>query len=499
MPDTTLPRNFYTALMAAVIAGCLCISLPPAKAAAGTDELAAVSTQHEARIGGRKLAYTADAGRLPIRDMESGELRGRMFYVAYRLPANGDRPRPVMFIWGGGPSGPSLGMQMVYGPKSVKDGRLIDNDLSLLAVADLVFVDPVGTGFSRPAKPEYVKEFYSTKGDARSVAEFIRVWVALNDAATSALFLNGQSYGVWRAAIVGELLEQSGRRVAGIVLTSGGMGMADEFTDRPYEIAYRVADYAATALYHGKLPTELGTTAEDAWRQAELWAREAYAPALARIDALDDGERASLAQELSRRTGYPLDAIDKDKLTFTPREYLRDFTGEEGRPLDTFDMRHIRGDDDGTDDAADARAQAHYLREVLGYRTDLAYIGLEQGYSPVTAPDYTGIGSRWNYDSGDGSDLPQAMAGEGPPGKEPWLRRAIDLNPQLQVFVEAAVYDSLNYCAANEDRKRRMPAELADNFELHCYYAGHGSFRDPETYPLIARDIRDFILRVTRQ
>ncbi|MGH8224202.1 MAG: S10 family serine carboxypeptidase-like protein, partial [Woeseiaceae bacterium] len=193
--------------------------------AASGDGGPGTGSQHVARIDGREIAYTAEAGRLPIRDMESGEIRGRMFYVAYRVPSSDRRSRPVMFSWGGGPSGPALDMQMVYGPKRANDeGRIVDNDLSLLAVTDLVFVDPIGTGFSRPEKPEYVGEFYGTTGDARSVAEFIRVWVALNDAETAPLFLNGQSYGVWRAAITAELLEQSGRRVAGIILTSGGMG-----------------------------------------------------------------------------------------------------------------------------------------------------------------------------------------------------------------------------------------------------------------------------------
>jgi pimeloyl-ACP methyl ester carboxylesterase len=391
-------------------------------------------------------------------------------------------------------------MQMAYGPKAVTDdGRLVDNDHSILSAADLVFVDPIGTGFSRPAKPEYVSEFYSTTGDARSVAEFIRVWIAMNDAELAPIFLNGQSYGVWRAAFAAELLEKSGRRVTGIILTSGGTGMADEYTNRAYEIAYRVPDYAATAFHHGRLPDELGSDPEDAWRRAAAWARETYGPALLRVGELTAAERESIARELSRYTGYPLDGVDRQTLVFTPPQYLRDFSRDEETRLNTFDMRRIAGaGDTGGDDAARNRAQARYLREHLGYRTDLAYIGLETGYTPVTAPAHQSIGRRWNYDSGESPDKGEAPADGGPPGKEPWVRRAIDIDPQMQVFVEAAVYDSLNFCAANEDRKRRMPAVLADNFELHCYFAGHGSFRYPDAYPSLVRDIRSFIERVAR-
>lgn len=473
----------------------LCL-LAAAPASGDGREPPAVS-QHEARIAGRALSYTAEAGRLAIRDLETAQVRGRMFYVAYRVPSPGDEPRPVMFVWGGGPSGPALGMQMAYAPKTVTDeGRIADNDLSLLPAADLVFVDPVGTGFSRAEKTEYLAEFYSTTGDARATAEFVRVWIATHDAERAPIFLNGQSYGVWRAAFTADLLERTGRRVAGLVLTSGGTGTADEYTDRAYEIAFRVPDYAATALHHGRLPAEPGSSPEDAWQQAEIWARNTYGPALSRIDELTDAERESLARDLSHRTGYPLARIDRETLAFTPPAYLRDFIGEEGARLNTFDMRRIAGEDDDVGRAARDRAQARYLREHLGYETDLAYIGLETGYTPVTSPDYQSVGSRWNYDSGSSSGAPPADGG--PPGKEPWALRAIDLNPDLQVFVEAAVYDSLNFCAANEDRKRRMPETLADNFELHCYFAGHGSFRYADARGDLVRDIRTFIERVAR-
>lgn len=480
-------RILLSAATALVLAG----------AHAGSDDAPAyVAGKHLARIDGRTLTYNAEAGRLPIRDMESGQIRARMFYAAYRVPPHAaDKPRPVVFSWGGGPSGPALGEQMAYGPKTVtREGNIVDNDLSLLTSADLVFVDPVGTGFSRPEQPGTADEFYSTTGDARSVAEFVRVWIATHDAETAPLFLNGQSYGVWRAAIVSELLEQSGRRVAGIIITSGGMGLADEYADRAFQVALRIPDYAATAFHHGRLPPGFASDAREAWQKAEKWARETYGPALSRVDKLSDTERETVAADLARYTGYPLDRIDRQTLVFMSRQFRSDLLGDGDRSLNLFDMRRTGDAVDDTDTSARSRGQARYLREALSFRTDLAYLGLEPGYIPVTGPDYQSIGWRWKYDTGGGKPPTDG----GPPGKEPWVRRAIDINPALQVFVEATVYDSLNYCAANEDRKRRMPADLADNFELHCYFAGHGSFRDPASHPLLVRDIRNFIDRVAK-
>jgi len=467
--------------------------------ASSADSERSVSSQSKARIDGKTLTYGVEAGRLPIRDMESGELRGSMFYVAYRVESPKDKLRPVMFSWGGGPSGPAIGVHMWYGPKQAsEDGRIVDNPNSLLLAADLVFVDPIGTGFSRAAKSEYLAEFYSTIGDARSVAEFIRVWCALNDVADAPIFLNGQSYGVWRASIVAEMLEIARRRVTGVVLTSGGMGLAGEFTDPASGIAYRVPDFAATALFHGSLPADLGTDPDTVRNRAVSWARDTYAPALGRIDQLSADQRENTAEELARFTGYPLADIDRQTLQFSLPEYRRRFPGEADRILNLFDMRTIRGETVAVSNNARAGAQARYLRSEVGYRTDLAYIGLESGYTPTIAPDYQSIGQRWKYNSGIGEAgrAAAAAAGQGPPGKEPWIRRAIDINPDLRVFVAAGLYDSLNFCSENEDRVRRMPDTLADNFVLRCYPSGHGIYGDALTYPLLTRDIQTFIIDI---
>lgn len=473
-----------------------------------------VRTEQTARIDGRVLHYTAQVGRLPIRPMDSDEPHAYMSYTAYRMPSEDGSPRPLMFAWGGGPSGPALGIHMTYGPKRVEDGRLVDNDNTLLPVTDLVFVDPVGTGFSRPTMPEYGEEFYNVRGDAASVAEFIRVFRARYDPDNSPVLLRGGSYGVWRASFVAELLERSGTRVTGLSLRSGGIQFGPDALPESVVQALRTPGRAAAALSHGKLPPQVGVTLEEVLHNSEEWAMNVYAPALEEIDGLSGPERDSIASQLSMYTGYPGSKIDRATLVITPRDYLNDGLIE-GERLDAYDMRVVVGGRERAGGEAgipgnvdrDALRTAAYFRVDLGFRTDLAYLGgLEQGYMPTPGPAYRPPGSQWVYNTGaigaaePGSPEFQrliaiAQSGEGPPGTEAWLLRALRIDPDIKVDVHAGLYDSLNSCAANEELMRRFP-EFADNFHLRCFLAGHSLQIDPQVGGLAGDDLREWIAEI---
>lgn len=477
-----------------MVVACL-VSVPPGLAGAQGEMIA--RTSHSVKVDGRALEYTAQAGRVPIRPIEADEPHAHMFYVAYRVPPVDGSPRPVVFAWGGGPSAPAIGVHMGFGPRRVVDGSLVDNEMTLLPVADLVFVDPVGTGFSRPTRPEHGEEFYNVRGDAAAMAEFIRAWRALYDPEGSPIFVAGGSYGVWRAAFVAELLEKSGTRVTGVVAWSGGIQLGSDAAPREIVVALRIPGRAAAALHHGLLSPDIGPNEAAVVAAAEKWAREVYAPALARVAQLSDNEREGVARGLSRFTGYPLAKIDRGTLAVTPRDYLAGLLP--GKTLDLNDMRRVRAA--GGEAAAQGADRnglrtARYLRDDLGYSTDLAYLGgLEHGYVPVTGPDYRAPGARWEYNTGTITPevMEAARAGEGPPGTEPWLRRAMDINPRLKVLVAAGLYDSLNSCSANEDLLRRHP-HLAGNFTLKCYQSGHGVARDPVSAPQFAADFRRFVV-----
>jgi carboxypeptidase C (cathepsin A) len=269
--------------------------------ATGGDERPAITT-HEIRLESGPLRYTAEAGRLALMDSARGVPRGFIFYFAYRVSAK-DTVRPVTFVWNGGPGANSLLLHLEgLGPRRVVGSRVVDNDATLLGVTDLVFVDPIGTGFSRAATPADEASFYSTRGDFAATAEFVSRWRAQHCAPGTPIYLAGESFGSWRAAAVAERLGLGREPVAGIILISGGCPVGPL---QPPEIitALRVPAWAATALYHGVLDAGLEADRDSILASALRWATERYAPALKRLVTLPAAEHDRIAQELGRGLG----------------------------------------------------------------------------------------------------------------------------------------------------------------------------------------------------
>ncbi len=225
---------------------------PSAEAPKSTDgqkETAPIVTHHEIHVGGRVLHYTATTGLMPIRNSENDEVEANIFFVAYTLDNAGPN-RPLMFSFNGGPGSASIWLHMgAIGPRRVKmlpDGsmppppfELIDNQQTWLDQTDLVFIDPVGTGYSRATKKEFDKKFYGLKGDISSVGEFIRLYLSRYQRWTSPLFLVGESYGTTRAAGLSGYLIDKGIALSGVVLVSSVLNFQTlEFSrgnDLPYE------------------------------------------------------------------------------------------------------------------------------------------------------------------------------------------------------------------------------------------------------------------------
>lgn len=450
-----------------------------------------VVTRHEIGSGRDRLAYEARAGRLPIRNDETGEVRGRVYFTAYVVPSPA-RPRPITFLWNGGPTTSSLLLHTeMFGPRRLEGDAFVDNLETLLTHSDLVFYDPVGTGFSRPEGADAAQEFYSVLGDFAATAEFIRAYRARFGAGAQPLHIGGESYGTWRAGGVAELLAGAGIDLAGVLLISGGIPgslMPGSFSDAMF-----VPARTAAAFHHRKLAPELMRNRDATLRQAAEWARNAYRPALDRVAQLSAAEREAIARDLARFTGVRPELIDRNTLVMGNRVYLRSlFEGDATRVLNTFDMR-IAGSEPAT--PGRRRAIADYLRRDLGYATDLAYIGLENGYMPRPGPDRRSTGSRWSYNHIEITPamMARAMAGGGPPGSQPWLQRAMRLDRDLRVFVAAGRFDSLNMCDGNHDMVARLESELAGRFTLRCYEGGHMMYRDEAERRRLADDVRRFV------
>ncbi len=452
---------------------------------------AAVRTRHEIRIAGKSLSYTAEAGRIALHN-GAGAVIGHMFFTAYRAAA-GKTPRPVTFLWNGGPGANSEALHFeAFGPKRLAGHALRDNAATLLTNSDLVFVDPIGTGFSRATNPASASNLYSTLGDFAAMTQFVRDWLTTHHARKAPVYLVGESFGVWRAAAVAQELEEQGQKVAGIVLISGGAGVGTGPLPRNLVAALRTPNRSAAALFHGKLAPNLGADRDEVVARATQWAKAVYAPALANVAALGDAARDKIATDLAAFTGLQAAQIDRHTLAVTPRAYLHGLLKDQGKVLDMFDMRRTE------EPPVDGTVIENYLRHDLNYQTALSYAGLDDARdaSDPTAPKPGWINEHWQYNSGAITPevMAAAIAGEGPPGTQPWALNAIRLDPKLRVMVAAGLYDSLNSCAANDALHAALDPAVAGNFTMKCYLGGHMMYRDPEAHRKLSADVKAFEL-----
>jgi carboxypeptidase C (cathepsin A) len=454
----------------------------------------------EIQVGGKPLRYQSEAGRVAIAGVETGAAHGYMFYTAYRVPGTGKR-RPLMFIWNGGPGADSALLHFsAAGPRRVEKDRLVDNEDTWLTHSDLVFVDPIGTGFSRPTRPEYADEFYSTRGDVMSVAEFVRAWRLLHAADDAPTYLVGESWGARRAASVAYALQERHVTVDGIVLISGGWGLNHEYVDAHIRSALAAVDMATTAFHFGKSAPSAGTSIAAVRSTVDRWARETYAPALARVKSLSETERLAIVDQLAAYIGVPASSIDRQKLTVSPRDFRRTLLADRQQEPYIFDMRRTAPEGNGG-----APAILRYLRRDLGYVTSLPYIGLEEprvGYAPGgTYP--TPVGERWDYATEKLSpeQVQAAIAaaqasGAGPPqlgAPLPATEEALAQNPGLRVLVAAGLYDSFVPCAVGDETHRRIPEKIQGAMRFKCYVGGHAMYIDAPARLELSRDIRRFV------
>jgi carboxypeptidase C (cathepsin A) len=495
----------------------LCASRAPAE----NDPIAI--THHQVTLNGQVLKYTARAGRLPIVDAATGEAHAYIFFVAYTADrAPNQKPRPITFVWNGGPGSNSTPVHLVgFGPRHIKgeddpvnpppiESEMEDNQGTWLDQTDLVFVDPAGTGFSRAAKPEYEAEFYSVLGDIASIAEFIRVYRARFDMWDSPLFLAGESYGTWRASGVADSLERSGVKVAGVVLISGGIQVGSVGTDEMKTALY-MPRFTAAAFFHKKLPPDLQSNLQTALEKAEAWARNEYGPALERRDKLTAQERQAVIAQLAHFTGLDAALIERENfsLTLASSQFNAALLRDPKLTLGRLDMRLTNQ----KTPRGHQEIISRYLRSELQYQTDLTYEGVEKGYS--SSPQRP-VGQRWNWNQAKtpppnpgthpiyGLDFDREAAaqkdaivvgsGNGPPGlAEPWLRRAMTTDPALRVYVAAGLYDSLNSCVHNLYIISQIEPQFGRNMKAGCYVGGHMIYADKEARIQLKRDIAGFI------
>ena len=459
-----------------------------------------VTTHHHVTVGGKTLQYTAKAGTIPIRDNDTGEVHGNMFFVAYTLdrPA-GSPPRPLTFLWNGGPgSNSGLVHLLGFGPKRVSPATgnvprlspsgttLVDNQDTWLVFSDLVFVDPIGTGYSRPVKPEYASEFYQSRGDAESVAEFIRVYRTRTDAFEAPLYIVGESYGVTRCALVADALERRRTRLSGVVMLSGGFPLVE--ASPALSSALALPTLTAAAHYNKRLPPDLQSKdLQQALRAAETYALGDYAAALAERDKLANERRDAVVAELSRFTGLPENQIDRTKL-IVPMEQLSVSLLGQNLMIGRYDSR-ISGPrdpspqyDPPTDpslkDILDSVSVLRYLRRELNFQSDLFYQGpFGGGYPPPTGFRGDWMSVRWNRNAPGGSAGERGASSTAPSPTDAF-RAAMTANPDLRALVVSGYFDLVSCYFAIEQSAIHLPPDLGRRVTVRTYAGGHAIYTD---------------------
>lgn len=484
MPATArLP--FTTALSMLALAACQHVPTTGATMSASLPDCPAGSVSSQATLNATNgpLDYKACAGTLGITDGQ-GSKTADLFYTAYLSADSSKAPRPIAFIWNGGPGADSRLLHFhALGPKVLKNGALTDNPTGPLAAADLVFLDPAGTAFSRAATEAAAKRLYSTMGDIDATARFVRAFLQSERRENSPVYLIGESFGTWRAAGTAEVLIDQGQKVAGIGLISGGIPMGEE-RDRALMRALTLPNRTATALALGKLSPDLQAAPDATLAAAEAWARKVWYPALAKPEALNATDKAAVVDGLVRYMGLAPGQIDHKTLWVSPRDFRTKLLASEGKQLGIFDMRSTGS---ASDDKATDSAILEYYRNTLGYR--------EGSYAGIETPELK-VGENWQYDQSPitKESLARAMAGEGPPSpSQPWVLRDLRKAPHLRVFVATGLYDSLNGCAANAEAARDFPPELAGRIEARCYRGGHMMYEDAAEELQFAADVSAFL------
>src|SRR5438105_2257070 len=286
------------------------------------------TTQHTVTINGTPVSYTARAGTIVLKD-EEGTPRANFFFVSYTRDGVDAARRPVTFTFNGGPGSSSVWLHMgAFGPKRVvyrdDEGhaamppyRLVDNDNTLLDVTDLVFIDPVTTGFSRAIPFKDASKFHGVEADVESVGEFMRLWMTRYSRWSSPKFLLGESYGTTRAAGLSGWLQRQGVYPNGIILISSILNFETASFDSGNDLAYELflPTYTAIAWYHKRLPADLQSgTLENAVHESEAFAVGDYSHALMQGDAVPDAERRTAVQKFARLTGLSPEYVDRSNM-----------------------------------------------------------------------------------------------------------------------------------------------------------------------------------------
>lgn len=478
----------------------------PVNAASDVDTTASAPprrfvTDRVATIKGKRVRYRAAVEEFFLGD-EAGHRTASIFVTSYRrtdLPK--DAARPLIFAFNGGPGAASLWLNMgLLSPRRVDLGeadkpqtnppfRLVDNDDTPLDVADIVMIDPAGTGFSRLLRDGKPEQFYGLQADARATVAIIQQWVRANAAWNAPKFLLSESYGTIRAALVAKLLAggptmtgaMEGMTLNGVIMIGQGMALG---ASGDQAVLTSLPTLAATACFHGKGPG--GCTPQGQAEKARRFIEERYLRALWLGSDLPPTERDAIASSLATLTGLPKSTVLDHDLRISAGDFSRELLKSQGLQIGSYDARYTlplaaSGGDPVADDPAMGQYVPAFVAAYKGYAHDELKVTLDIPYEPIA---FGAINARWDYGYGPGVFAPINVA--------PDMATAMRRNPAMRLMIAEGYYDLVTTLGA-ADYILSHSGIPRDRTAMHYYPSGHMTYLGARTRAMTANDIRAFI------
>jgi carboxypeptidase C (cathepsin A) len=460
-------------------------------------------TTHSLAIsGGKALEYLATAETTPLEDKD-GAQEAEFFSISYALKGSEARMRPVTFAFNGGPGSSSIWLHMgMLGPRLVSvpsdatgaGAPPFQSTISpdpLLAVTDLVFVDPVGTGYSRVVLKGDPANFWGVDEDASSVARFIRRWLSDHGRWASPKYILGESYGGIRGPLLVRDLQGGMNSVAlnGLILISPALDMAVvDGQENDAAFATVIPTFAATAWYHKALP-EMPKELDPLLDEVTKFVREEYVPALFAGRAMGDEKRAAIADKLHRYTGLSVEYLQRANLKVSPARFRRELLRDRGQVVGRLDARYLGSEPDSvgefpSGDPMDAGISGAFVSVFLDYLRSELGVKIEREYVVMSGE----AGKAWKRPKQEES------AFQGYVDVAPALARGMADNPQLRVFIANGLYDVATTFYASEYEVQRSTMDLK-RVELHRFPAGHMMYIHHPTEAALLKAIREFIVK----
>jgi len=462
-------------------------------------------SSHQITSGGKTIKYKAIASETYLKN-KSEQPVASIWSVAYVQEGVSDyTKRPVTFVFNGGPGSASVWLHMgLFGPKLIKvnsdakedDGaapyHLVTNTNGLFDLTDFVFIDPVGTGYSRVVGKGKVKDYWGLKEDAKSIASFIRQWITENDRWFSPKYIAGESFGTVRAVMVANTLEQDGQNMAlnGLILISQALDYAGSTSVHDNITSYltNLPSMAATAWYHKK--AGLGKTLESFIEECRAFTYNSYASALYRGSLLNEVEKNEIAEKLSYFTGLDKDYILKSDLRILIHRFQKELLADQGLALGRSDGRFTGNEVDKLSDgphlgdassyqlsAAYTAALNHYFATELNVKMNRPYVTLNDK-----------IYKNWNWRLiPEGEQWEPSFVNVGRKLAETMRR-----NTEMKVMVASGYFDLMTPFFDAEYTFSRHGIER-EKIKMTYYEGGHMMYIHEPDFIKLSNDIREFL------